>query len=688
MFTLRGFRWGPVALPDLLRAQLAAHGFTAEDAGRCARLINEHHGGAATASLFVDLGSCKFLEADIDGAIASWRHAIASQHDAAAARAMLNLGLLYEHLHLHEQALGALARVAERNVEPYVTAAAMASSRSQVALGQSDTAMETMARLAQRVMARRPDDDDLIEALYGLGEVAEHAGRLDRAERAWRVAAASPASPLQQQASTRLIQLQLAQGRSHALDTAPVGRGSHSRGNLPVLLDTAELLLRTGEKRQAAQLLQTIEPHEFAVVDRFRYVDASLMAGRINEAIDELEALLGDHEEQVQNRALFSLGRVYASYDMLDPAVSMFQRAVASDDPYWMPAASLALGDVLAARGDRVPAHEYWSYAAGGSVPSLAEQANERIAASESLQQGRHVVAPPTKDVTAALDLDLPDLDASDLDGAALDGSELDAWDMDLLDESAFDMANSDLTSQDLPAHEVAAQDLTSQDLPAHEVAAQDLTGQDLPAHEVAAQDLTGQDLPAHEVAESPEPQLILLDSVDPEPLTGAAAEAGDLEGVEDVDLDDSVPDGPTHQQAPAAAAPVESAPLLVVLADLDNNVADEAPDDVVIDISDNRTTSEAELVRREPRKASAFADYIDDDGLANPYAALAPDDGLGDVAPTTRNPYAELAPNFAPDFEPPADVEPGDWESLLGDTSDTESSPPKKSPSAFSRYT
>ena len=76
----------------------------------------------------MDLGSCKFLEADVDGAIATWRHVVASQHDAAAARSMLNLGLLYEHLHHHEQAIGLLTRVAERNLAPYVISAAMASA--------------------------------------------------------------------------------------------------------------------------------------------------------------------------------------------------------------------------------------------------------------------------------------------------------------------------------------------------------------------------------------------------------------------------------------------------------------------------------------------------------------------------------------------------------------------------------
>ncbi len=152
MFVLRGFRWGPSPLPDFLRSQLDAHGFGPNDAGRCARLINEHPGGAAASSLFVDLGSCKFLEADIDGAIASWRHTIASPHDAAAARSLLNLGLLYEHLHLHEQAIGLFSRVAERNVEPYVIPAAMASARCQVEMGDAERIGPTAPNSSRRSM--------------------------------------------------------------------------------------------------------------------------------------------------------------------------------------------------------------------------------------------------------------------------------------------------------------------------------------------------------------------------------------------------------------------------------------------------------------------------------------------------------------------------------------------------------
>lgn len=614
MFMLRGSSWGPGALPDVLRAQLADHGFGPEDAGRCARLINEQQGGDAAASLFVDLGSCKFLEADIDGAIAAWRHAIASQHDAAAARAMLNLGLLYEHLHLYERALGLLARVAERNVEPYVVPAAMASARAQLALGQGEQAMETMARLAQMAMVRRPDGTELIEALYGLGDVAEQAGRLDRAERAWRVAAASPDSELQQHAAARLAQLLVRQGRGHAV--ALLDNRSSSAETSAALLETVELLLRTGEKTAAAALLASIDRAPFGASDRFRFADANLMAGRINEAIDELESLLGDDETQA--RALVSLGRVYVSYDMIDPAVSMLQRAVATDDPYWMPAASLALGDVLAARGDVGPANEYWSYAAAGAVPRLAEQAQERIDAK---------MAEPVAAST---------------------------------DESPTLIGDVSLGPETLPLDEAESAEASAEPL------IEAVEGAPEPGSEPIA-------LIAESEAETAEPQLISLDAIDDELQTnGSGTSANGFAA-----------NGPV----PSEPQP-EPEPVLVVLADIDDGDDQILEPPVVIDAHGADAPAE-DSSDRHAAPASVFAAYVGDELVPNPYAALAPDGHASDIAPTKRNPYAELAPNFGgSEFDPPDDVEPGDWESMLGDRPAVDPPKPKKRSSAFSRYT
>jgi tetratricopeptide (TPR) repeat protein len=596
MFVLGGSKWGPSPLPDFLRSQLDAHGFGPNDAGRCARLINEHPGGAAASSLFVDLGSCKFLEADIDGAIASWRHAIASQHDAAASRSLLNLGLLYEHLHLHEQAIGLLSRVAERNIEPYVFPAAMASARCQVEMGDAERAMETMARPAQFAMARRPDGPEVIEALYGFGEVADHAGRPDRAERAWRVVALSPSSPIQQEATDRLIQLLVDQGRSHAaldaVNTGLMNTGLAGAAMSPSLLDTVELLLQTGEKNAAIELLATAESADFEPTDQFRLVDANLAAGRVNDAIDDLEALLADSDEQVQHRTLFTLGRVYASYDMIDPAVSMFQRAVASDDPYWMPAASLALGDVLAARGDLNPASEYWSYAASGAVSRIAEQARERLA-TPSPEAAEHAPVDPesVELVEPAVESEIEPTDAVE--------PEL----VTAVDPAAASASNAAAAPTPSPATE---------------------------------------------------PQFISLDSIE-----AAAPSSNNREQPLD-----------SAENDPVAAVPADSS-------------------DVALDIVEPALTEPLALELPQP---SAFANHLSEHDrveAANPYAVLAPDRHHSDVAPTTRNPYAELAPSYDGDFEPPPNVEPGDWESISDDwPRDEPRAKPNKGSSAFSRYT
>lgn len=593
MFMFRGFRWGPSPLPDFLRSQLDAHGFGPNDAGRCVRLINERRGGVATSSLFVDLGSCKFLEADIDGAIASWRHAIASPHDAAAARSLLNLGLLYEHLHLHEQAIGLLSRVAERSVEPYGISAAMASARCQVEMGDAERAMETMARLAQHAMGQRPDGPELIEALYGLGEVAEHAGRPDRAERAWRIASLSPSSLIQQEAAGRLIQLLVDHGHSHAaldaVNTGLVNTGLAGAAMSSPLLNTVELLIRTGEKDAAIELLATVEGARFESTERFRLVDANLAAGRVNFAIDDLEALLADSDEQVQRRALFTLGRVYAAHDMIDPAASMFQRAVASDDRYWMPTAALTFGDVLAARGDLNPAREYWSYAASGAVSHIVEQAQSRLATAAS---------------------------------EAADPIPVEPGPVELVEPAV-----------------------------APEVEFTEQTGPELVT---AGDPASAAPVPSPEA----EPQFISLDSIE----TDAAARSN-------------------NRDEPSGSA--ETA---------DGSIAGA---DVHVEVTGGDVVEPglAEPLATEPSQPSTFANHLGEDDeveAVNPYAVLAPDVHHSDVAPTTRNPYAELAPNYDEgDCEPPSDVEPADWESMLGGwPRGGPAAQPQKRSSAFSRYT
>ncbi|MDB4206290.1 hypothetical protein N9812_03680 [bacterium] len=402
MFHLGGSRWGPMALPDFLRDQLKAHGFAPDDAGRCARLIGEQPAGAAAASsLFVDLGSCKFLEADIDGAIAAWRHAITSDHEAAAARSLLNLGLLYEHVHLYSRALDLLARVADRDVGPYVTPAAMASARCLVAMGDGDLAMESMARLAQRVMATEPEGVELSESLYALGDIAERMARPDRAERAWRAAMASGSADIQQAALQRRIQLLLCHGHDYAVVDliSTVAFESNAAGR--VLLDVAETFLQRDMPGLAAAVLDRVEGTYCEPNDRFRLADAKIGCGQVNDAIDELEALLADHDEHVQVRALFSLGQVYAGHDMVDPAMSMFQRVVEADDDYWSPVGALAWGDLMASTGDFEAATEHWVVAADGAVSPITDQALTRLTS-----QSEPVIAqdrPPWSGGTSAM---------------------------------------------------------------------------------------------------------------------------------------------------------------------------------------------------------------------------------------------------------------------------------------------
>ena len=122
----------------------------------------------------------------------------------------------------------------------------------------------------------------------------------------------------------------------------------------------------------------------------------------------------------------------------------------------------------------------------------------------------------------------------------------------------------------------------------------------------------------------------------------------------------------------------LENDPVVVVLSDVSANPTPPA-------VLDDRVRQPAPEPNGDGRAPAA-----------NPFAGLAVESDEYDVAPSTRNPYAELAPNFdATTFELPEDVQPGDWESLLGDWA-TEPSPdpvwdpPNKSARkrAFSRYT
>ena len=110
---------------------------------------------------------------------------------------------------------------------------------------------------------------------------------------------------------------------------------------------------------------------------------------------------MADHDEHVQLRALFSLGQVYAGHDMVDPAMSMFQRVVEADDDYWSPVGALAWGDLMASTGDFEAATEHWVVAADGTVPPITDQALTRLGS-----QSEPVIAqdrPPGSGETVAM---------------------------------------------------------------------------------------------------------------------------------------------------------------------------------------------------------------------------------------------------------------------------------------------
>jgi len=396
-----------------LSDQLAAHGLRPGDSDRCAELLQAATEPVERSALFADLGSLKLLEGDIDGAMAAWRFVLSGPHDAPAAKALLNLGLLYEHLHLHERAIGVLRSVDERNVHPYNAQASMATARCQTALSRPDAAMETMARLAHVTMTDRPKASEMGEILYGLGDVAEAAGRADRAGRAWRVAAAGPTSDAQKSATRRLIHLLLAQGHDDELAElfeaeAPELADAHASP----LLDRIESLFLLGHEQQAIALVQRLRGPSLATHDRFRLADVRLQIGLINEAIDELELLLSDESPEVFQRAAFSLGEIYRSYEMHDAASSMYERVASDEDPYWSPKAALALGDVKNSASDHDAAWQWWVQASASELAVVRAAAEQRLERAADLSLAPNSdseigIAEPVSSVAAAIEPEL-----------------------------------------------------------------------------------------------------------------------------------------------------------------------------------------------------------------------------------------------------------------------------------------
>ena len=628
MRALRGPTWGPRPLPEFLVDQLATNGYAVDDSGRIARQINEGDHTTDAASLFVDLGSCKFLEGDIDGAVATWRHAISGDADMAASQALLNLGLLYEHLHLHEQALNLLAAVADRGVERWVVPAALASARCQVARGDADQAMETMARLAQLMMANHPDGPELIEALYGLGDVAVDAGRPDRAERSWRVAAASPSSRFQEAAATRLAELFAHLGHDdELLDLAEESR-SAGRDDAAAQLAYATVLLRIGRDDAAASVLDSIAGPDLDEHDRFRLAEARVQSGRVNPAIDEYEALLAQSDPNVRLRAAYCLGELYRDYDMADAALAMYERVSNANDRYWSPKAELVLGDLCSSTGDAEAAEVHWEQAGKSELRVIAQQAQDRL---EGTGPAVGRVSPPDPHV---IELDAIEPERAETESGAS------------VVVAPADEPVSGASVVVAPADEpVSGASVVV--APADEpVSAAPVPEEQAPA----ATSGRPAEVPTAEDVADDQPIVVVLSSLEDEAPNGTGPAASDQ---------------PTNSSNNGSAAEAEQA--------------------TVIDLS--------EAEERDPAAASpvhsAFASQLGKIEPSNPYASLAPEGAASDVPATTRNPYAELAPNYdGDDFQPPAGVEPGDWESMLSDWPRDDPKPRSKRSSAFSRYT
>jgi len=674
MSATRGSSWGPRPLPEFLAEQLDSSGFAPGDAARCAALINGRPSEGDVVSLFVDLGSCKFLEGDIDGAVAAWRHAISSQHDAAAARALLNTGLLYEHVHLTERAIGVLASVNERGWSAYSAPAAMATARCQRSIGDFDGAIETMAHLAEVTMTEQPDSPLLAETFYGLGDAANAASQFDRAETAWRVAASGAPSTVQKAAIDQLVELLLDREKDDDLVDL-LERHDELSAHAPRVLDRIDAAYRKADESKAAALIGSLRGHDLVPSDRFRLVDIELELGNVNEAIDELEFLLAHTDVGVQRQSMFLLGEVYRGHEMVDVATSMYERVLDTGDRYWSSKAALALGDVLHGEGDYSVATSYWRQAAESDLTTIRNSAEERLgaierevalAADETVDED-HVppvdasplpTSPPAAQdpqvvVLSSLEAEQPDSLHDELDRANLDdGDEAEPIVVVLVDNEAQDPALDDAGHGDL----VLVDHTESGDL--------------------------------HLIDDVDEPELDLVD------LEDLGLDRDDDHGfgaLRLVDNDATADPGDIDDVVDTQWVAAESAePVVVVLSDV------EAAEPVVAAEAVEVTEQDAQEL--PAATSSFFASQLGEAPYENPYAALAPDSLDGDVAPSVRNPYAELAPSFSDDdFQPASDVEPGDWESLLDgwprhtDEPSSESADDQeltKGSRAFSRYT
>lgn len=397
-----GTRWGPPTLADVARRQLAQHGFATADASAVAAELADALGPAAKASLFVDLGACSFLSGDVAAAIASWRQAVVSGQVAPASRALYNLGLLHEHLGLHDEAVERFDAAIEHGIEPHATHAVLAKARSLADGGRPEKAMTTLARLAEDLIEDDPDSPVLGEALFGLGTVAEAAGQLDRAEQAYRTAMNSADDRVRDDAAVALVRVLRFVGHEDEAQqfVETTGLALHDPS---VVLDRIELLTRLGRVDDALAVLDDVPIDDLSVADQFRLATLQIDVDRVNDAIDVLEGLTEHGAAETQARAAYQLGDVYLSHDMVDAARSMFGTVRRLQSGYWADKSALILGDLAMQDGKYRSAAAHWADAAASRVETVADAARERLV---------EAVAPP---------VDAPEADSTSADATSVD---------------------------------------------------------------------------------------------------------------------------------------------------------------------------------------------------------------------------------------------------------------------------
>lgn len=610
----RATRWGPAGLSQVLGDQLTQHGFSGSNAAAaCAEQLASSVGPAARASLFVDLGACKFLNGDVAGAIAAWRQAMVSGQVAPAARALFNLGLLHEHLELFDQAVELFNSAIAHDVEPYASQATLAMARADHASGNQTRAMATMARLADALMLQIPENPLLGETLLGLGEVAEASGQLERAEQAYRAANAAGDDRVREESSLALVRILRFIGHDEEAHELVESSGL-AIADPTVMLDRVELLARLGRLDEALVIARDVTVGDLSVHDRFRLVALQLDLGLVNEAIDGLEELGGFAAPETRARAAFALGDVYLTHDMPHPAISMFETVRQVQPGYWADKASLALGDLAMERGNNRTAAAHWAEAAGSRTESVAAIARNRLVeavdtpAPVVLAADEVVVDDPVGDTSLQVHIaPLPIVLADELEATPL---------LDSVDEptQAIDVLSlDDEIGGYLDAPAAVAEDVADVAPLPEPVAAPEL---------VAVPELPTEPEPPAPVEQSIEAEL----PAEPERVADSAPPAE--------------PELPAEPEPAAAREPVAepepiaepAAPIVIALRRRSEMPTDaEAP---------GLDTPDLEATVIDLRESSG----------SNPYAALAPEALENDPTPSTRNPYAELTPEVLGD--------------------------------------